>query len=152
MEDFKYVGKRLPRYDGMQHSLAKTRYVNDIRLPGMLYVKAWRSPLPSAKILNVDVSRAESLAGVVKVITWKDVPFNRYGFVKDYPVLAEDEVRYMGQEVVAVAAEDVDTAQEAISLVKVDLEERQPVLDPIKAMEPDSRPGITPRELCILRR
>ena len=138
MEEHKYIGKRLPRSDGMQHSLAKTRYVNDIRLPGMLHVKAWRSPVPSAKILNVDVSQAKNLPGVKAVITWKDVPFNRYGFAKDFPVLAEDEVRYMGQEVVAVAAEDVDTAREAVSLIKVDLEERQPVLDPIKAMEPDS--------------
>jgi CO/xanthine dehydrogenase Mo-binding subunit len=138
MEEYKYVGKRLPRYDGMQHSLARTRYVNDIRLYGMLQVKAWRSPIPSAKILNVDVSRAEKLPGVAKVITWKDVPYNRYGGASDFPVLAEDEVRYMGQEVVAVAAVDVDTAMEAISLVRVDLEEREPVLDPIKAMEPDS--------------
>jgi len=138
MEEYKYVGKRLPRYDGMQHVLAKTRYINDIRLPGMLYVKAWRSPVPSARILKVDVSKAESLPGVVKVITWKDVPYNRYGFVADYPVLAEDEVRYIGQEVVAVAAEDLDTAMEAVSLIDVELEEREPLLDPLKGMEPDS--------------
>ena len=138
MEEYKHVGKRLPRIDGMQHALARTRYVNDIRLPGMLHVKVWRSPVPSARILSVDVSKAEKLPGVVKVITWKDVPYNRYGFAKDYPVLAEDEVRYMGQEVVAVAAEDVDTAMEAVSLIKVELEEREPVLDPMKAMQPDS--------------
>lgn len=138
MDEYKYVGKRLPRYDGMQHSLAKTRYINDIRMPGMLHVKVWRSPVPSAWIRNIDVSEAANLPGVVKIITWKDVPYNRYGFAKDYPVLAEDEVRYMGQEVVAVAAEDADTAREAVSLIKVDLEEREPLLDPHKGMEPDS--------------
>jgi CO/xanthine dehydrogenase Mo-binding subunit len=126
----------------MQHVLGKTRYVNDIRMTDMLHVKAWRSPVPSARILNVDTSRAGKLPGVYKVITWKDVPYNRYAPLADFPVLAEDEVRYMGQEVAAVAAEDVDTAREAVELIQVDYEERTPVLDPLKAMEPDS-PKVT---------
>ena len=138
MDELKYVGKRLPRYDGMQHAMGKTRYVNDIRMIDMLYVKAWRSPVPSAQILNVDTSRAEALPGVYKVITWKDVPQNRYTGSMDCPVLAEDEIRYLGQEVAAVAAVDEDTAREAVNLIKVDYVERLAVLDPLKAMEPDS--------------
>ncbi len=144
MADHRYVGKRLPRYDGNQHVLGKTRYVNDIHMADLLHVKAWRSPLPSARILNVDVSRAERLPGVYKVITGKDVPENRYTGTRDCPVLAEDEVRYLGQEVVAVAAEDENTAQEAVELIRVDLEERPAVLDPLKAMLPDS-PQVTPQ-------
>jgi len=143
MEERTYVGKRLPRYDGMQHSLGKTRFVNDIRLHDMLYIKAWRSPVISAKILNIDTSAAKKLPGVVAVITHEDVPFNRYGFAGDSPVLAEGEIRYFGQEVAAVAAVDVDTAREAVDLIKVDFEERTPVLDPEKAMEPDS-PKVSP--------
>ena len=58
MTDTRYVGKRLPRYDGMQHATGKTRYVNDIKLPDMLHVKAWRSPVASARDQDIDISRA----------------------------------------------------------------------------------------------
>jgi CO/xanthine dehydrogenase Mo-binding subunit len=133
-----YVGQRLPRYDGMPHVTGKTRFVGDLRLPDMLHVKAWRSPVPSAVIKNIDTSKAERLPGVAAVITHTDVPHNRYGGAGDYPVLADEEIRYMGQEVAVVAAVDADTAWEAAQLIEVDLEEREPVLDPLKAMEPDS--------------
>ena len=79
MTDTNYVGKRLPRYDGMQHATGKTRYVGDIKLPNMLYVKAWRSPVASALIKSIDVSRAKKVPGVVAVITGKDVPVNVFG-------------------------------------------------------------------------
>jgi CO/xanthine dehydrogenase Mo-binding subunit len=134
MTDTQYVGKRLPRYDGMQHATGKTRYVNDIRLPGMLYVQAWRSPLASAVIRRVDVTRARTSPGVVAVITGKEVPNNVFG--GEQPVLADQEIRYRGQEVVAVAAETLDAAREAVARVRVDLEEREPILDPLLAMEP----------------
>ena len=143
MAEFKYVGQRLPRYDGMQHVTGMTSYVNDFKLPGMLHVKVWRSPVPSARIKNIDTSRAEKLAGVAAVITHEHVPNNRYGFAGDFPVLADEEVRYVGQEVAAVAAVDEDTAREAVELIHVDLEERPAVLDPFAAMEPDS-PRVSP--------
>lgn len=136
MTDTNYVGKRLPRYDGMQHATGKTRYVGDIKLPGMLRVKAWRSPVASAVIRAIDVSRAKKVKGVVAVITGADVPVNVFG--GEQPVLADKEIRYPGQEVVAVAAEDLDAAREAVARVEVDLEERPPVFDPLKAMEPGS--------------
>ncbi len=134
MTDTNYVGKRLPRYDGMQHATGKTRYVGDIKLPGMLYVQAWRSPVPSAVIRSLDVSRAKKVPGVVAVITGKEVPNNVFG--GEQPVLADKEIRYLGQEVVAVAAESVEAARQAVAKVRVELEEREPVLDPLKAMEP----------------
>jgi CO/xanthine dehydrogenase Mo-binding subunit len=134
MTDTQYVGKRLPRYDGMQHATGRTRYVNDIRLPGMLYVQAWRSPLASAVIRRIDVTRARNSPGVVAVITGKEVPNNIFG--GEQPVLADQEIRYRGQEVVAVAAESLDAAREAVGRVRVDLEEREPILDPLLAMEP----------------
>ncbi len=71
MAETNYVGQRLPRYDGMQHATGKTRYVGDIHMPGMLYVKAWRSPVASARIIKVDVSRARKMPGVVAVITFR---------------------------------------------------------------------------------
>jgi len=137
MAETQYVGKRLPRYDGMQHATGKTRYVGDIQLPGMLHVQAWRSPVSSAVIKSIDVSRARRLPGVVAVITGAEVPVNVYG--GEQPVLADKEIRYLGQEVAAVAAEDLETAREAVRRIKVELEEREPVLDPLKAMEPGAR-------------
>src|SRR3972149_3131908 len=136
MTEHRYVGKRLPRFDGMQHALAKTRYVNDMKFLNLLHVKVWRSPVASAKILNIDVSQAEKVPGVEIVLTHRHVPKNSYA--GDYPVLAGEEIRYLGQEVVAVVAVDEDSAHDAVELVKVDLEERTPVLDPFKAMEPRS--------------
>jgi len=133
MTDTNYVGKRLPRYDGMQHATGKTRYVGDIKLPGMLYVKAWRSPVPSAKIVSIDVSRARKLPGVAAVITGKEVPVNLFG--GEQPVLADKEIRYIGQEVAVVAAEDLETARQAVGRIKIEYEERPPVLDPLLAME-----------------
>lgn len=141
MTDTTYVGKRLPRYDGMQHATGKTRYVGDIKLPGQLWVQVWRSPVASGVIRSIDTTRARKTKGVVAVITGKDVPNNVYG--GEQPVLADVEIRYPGQEVVAVAAEDLDAARLAVSRVKVDLEERPPILDPLKAMEPGS-PKVRP--------
>lgn len=143
MTDTAYVGKRLPRYDGMQHVTGRTRFVNDIDMLGMLHLKAWRSPVPSATIKKIDVSKAERLPGVVVVVTHEHVPNNRYGGTGDQPVLADEEIRYMGQEVAVVAAVDPETARQAVELIEVELEEREPILDPFKAMEPDA-PKVRP--------
>jgi CO/xanthine dehydrogenase Mo-binding subunit len=141
MAETNYVGQRLPRYDGMQHATGTTRYVGDIKLPGMLYVKAWRSPVPSAKIVKIDVSRARKMPGVVAVVTGAEVPVNVFG--GEQPVLADKEIRYIGQEVVAIAAESEDQAREAVSKVRVELEQRTPILDPLPAMQPGS-PKVRP--------
>jgi CO/xanthine dehydrogenase Mo-binding subunit len=141
MTDTAYVGKRLPRYDGMQHATGKTRFVGDIKLPGMLHVQVWRSPAASARILEIDIDRAKKVPGVVAVITGKDVPHNVFG--GEQPVLADKEIRYPGQEVVAVAAESLDAAREAVARVRVELQTREPVLDPMKAMEPGA-PKVRP--------
>ena len=135
---YKYVGQRAPKYDAYGHVTGKTRYTVDIYLPGMLTVKALRSPVAKAKILNLDVSGAENLPGVYGVITWKDVPNNSYGFYPDQPVLAKDDIRFLGQMVAAVAAVDEDTAIEALRRIRFEYEEQEPVLDPLEAMKPDA--------------
>ena len=95
----KAVGARLPRYDGIGHVTGRTRFVDDVRVPGMLWAKALRSPVDHAGI-RVDVSRAEKIRGVHAVVTHEDVPKNVYGhlealgFPADEPLVAEDEVRY----------------------------------------------------------
>lgn len=134
----KYVGARIPRYDSLGHVTGKTTFVNDISLPGMLTVKVRRSSVSRAKILNVDVTEAKKIKGVYGVATAKDVPNNIYGFYPDQPVLAENEIRFKGQPIVAVAAVDEDTAMYALSKVKIDIEEQEPIYDPRESMKPDA--------------
>ena len=108
----KAVGARLPRYDGVAHVTGRTMYVDDIQAPGTLWTKALRSPVDHAEITGLDVSKAEAMKGVHAVITWKDVPLLEYGHLSalgipaDEPLLAKDNVRYKGQPIAVVAAED----------------------------------------------
>jgi len=138
------VGKRIPRVDGPKKTKGEARYTADIELPQMLAGKILRSPLPHAKILHVDTSKAARLPGVKEVISGKDTLGLRYGVFYQFPPmvdrygLAIDKVRYIGDEVAAVAAADEDTAEEALDLIEVDYEPLPPVFDPMKAMEPDA--------------
>lgn len=134
----KYVGERVPRYDSLGHVTGKTKFVNDISLPGMLTVKVLRSSTARADILRLDVEECRKTPGVLGVITAEDVPNNCYGFYPDQPVLAEKEIRFIGQPIVAVAAVDERAAIKALSKVRMELEELPPVLDPVEAMKPDA--------------
>jgi 4-hydroxybenzoyl-CoA reductase subunit alpha len=104
----------------------------------MLYGKILRSPLPHARILRIDTSKAEKLPGVKGVMTGKDIPDRKYGIVpkaKDEYALAKDKVRFMGDEVAAVCAIDPEIAEEALDLIHVEYEELPPVLDPMEAIK-----------------
>jgi CO/xanthine dehydrogenase Mo-binding subunit len=142
----KAVGARLPRYDGVGHVTGRTRFVDDVRIPGTLWAKALRSPHPHAGIAHLDTSKAEQHPGVRAVITHEDVPRNVYGHLEalgvpaDEPLLAEGDVRYKGQPIAVVAAEDEATALAAVDLIEIEFEEREPLLDIRKAFDPDSRP------------
>jgi CO/xanthine dehydrogenase Mo-binding subunit len=143
------VGERKKRYDGLAHVTGETRYVDDIFVPGTLTVKAFRSPVSKGKIRHIDTSAAEKLPGVGGVITHMDVPNNAYGLVPDQPVLAAAEVRYKGEPIAAVAAVDEKTALKAVELIKVEIDEEQPVFDPLEAMKPDA-PKVRPEGNCFL--
>jgi CO/xanthine dehydrogenase Mo-binding subunit len=142
----KAVGARLPRYDGVGHVTGRTRFVDDVRVPGTLWAKALRSPHPHAGIVRLDTTRAERHPGVHAVITHEDVPRNVYGHLEalgvpaDEPLLAEDDVRYRGQPIAIVAAEDEPTALEALDLIDVEYEERPAVLDIRNAFDPETQP------------
>jgi len=139
----KYVGQRVKRYDALGHVTGKTNFVADLTLPGMLTVKVLRSSVPRAIIKNIDTSECEAYPGVEGVATGADVPNNCYGFYPDQPVLADKEIRFKGQPIVAVAAVDEDTAIKALAKVKLDLEVLEPVLDPLESMK-EGAPVIRP--------
>ena len=140
----KAVGARLPRYDGVAHVTGRTVYVDDVRIPGTLWAKALRSPVPHADVKNLDVSKAEEMKGVHAVITWKDVPLLEYGHLSalgipaDEPLLAKDDVRYKGQPIAVVAAEDEATAQAAVEAIVLDLEEKPALFDVRTAFDEDA--------------
>jgi CO/xanthine dehydrogenase Mo-binding subunit len=140
----KAVGARLPRYDGIAHVTGRSVYVDDVRVPGTLVAKALRSPHHHAAITRLDTAKAERVPGVRAVVTHEDVPKNVYGQLEalgipaDEPLLAEDDVRYRGQPIAAVAAEDADAAREAIDAIEVEYEERPAFFDIRRALDPES--------------
>jgi CO/xanthine dehydrogenase Mo-binding subunit len=142
----KVVGQRKKRYDGLAHVTGETRFVDDVHIPGTLVVKAFRSPVVKGKVRRIDTSAAERLAGVAGVITHEDVPNNAFGLTLDRPVLAET-IRYRGEPIAAVAAEDEQTALRALDRIKVEIDEEEAVFDPIEAMRPGA-PKVRPEGNC----
>ncbi len=139
MKECDVINTRKPRVDARAKVTGDARYAADLSLPYMLHAALLQSPLAHAKILNIDTSKAERLPGVRKVVTWKDAGLIKYGVSParyDETVFCSDKVRYIGDEIAAVAAIDEETAQEAVSLIKVDYEELPVILDPFEAMKP----------------
>ncbi len=133
------IGKRFPRLEAVAKATGQAQYTVDLKMSGLLHGKILRSPLPHAKIKSIDISRAEKLNGVQAVITASDVPLNKFSFVQslaDKTIFCFDKVRYVGDEVAAVAAIDEDTAYQALSLIRVEYEPLEPVFSPNEAMQP----------------
>ncbi|HJU60988.1 MAG TPA: molybdopterin cofactor-binding domain-containing protein, partial [Candidatus Binatia bacterium] len=136
------IGQTLPMLDAQERVCGRINYVLNVELPGMLCGRILRSPLPHARVMRVDSSRAERLAGVGAVLTRSDFDpstgfTGRYGRVfRDQSVVALDKVRFVGDPVAAVAATNEDIAAEALSLIEVDYEELPAVFDEEEALKP----------------
>lgn len=133
------IGTKVHSIDAVEKVTGSLVYGSDFKLPGMLYGKVLRSPFPHAKILSIDSSRARLLSGVRAVVTGLDYEFPLFsvaGVTKpDDRLLAKEKVRYIGDEIAAVAAIDEDTAREAIKLIKVEYEIIPAVFDPEEALK-----------------
>ncbi len=139
MANFSIVGKRIPHRDAVEKVKGSAIFTSDIKLSGMLHVKILRSPVPHAKIRNIDISKAVKLKGVKAILTSKDVPLIKYSISPtwaDKLILADTKVRYIGDEIAAVAAVDEEIAEEALELIEVDWEELPAVFDPLEAVQP----------------
>jgi CO/xanthine dehydrogenase Mo-binding subunit len=133
------IGQPSTRVEGQEKVTGAMPYTADVALPGTLWGRALRSPLPHARIIRIETSRAQQVPGVHAVLTGADVRGIRYGRrLFDVPVLAEDRVRFVGERVAAVAAEDRDTAEEALVLIDVEYEELPAVFDPLEALREDA--------------
>ena len=138
MSDYKVLNTRAPRVDAAAKAMGKAQYTDDLSRPDMLYGAILHSPVAHAKILSIDTSRAEALPGVKAVVTSEDAGTDPYGVSParyDETIFCHDKVRYIGDEIAAVAATDPDTAMEALRLIKVDFEPLPLVLDGEHALD-----------------
>jgi 4-hydroxybenzoyl-CoA reductase subunit alpha len=161
MNEYSLIGKRLPRIDAREKVTGKAVYTDDISMPGMLCGMILRSPFAHARIVRIDTKKAMKLPGVKAVVTGDDTKKVKYGvisrsdkYMDEYP-LAVDKVRFIGEEVAAVAALDPDVALEALDLITVEYEELPAVFTPQEATKPGApqihnhAPGNISREFHI---
>ena len=138
------IGTSPPTLEAEDKVAGRTRYLPDHSVPGMAHAKVLRSPYAHARLLSIDASKARALPGVVCVLTRDEVLADPrveaiYGYVfRDAPLVAIDRVRYQGDIVAVIVAEDAHTAEEALELVDVEYEELPILLDAEKAMLPDA--------------
>ena len=137
------LGDRMPRKEDGRFIRGKGNYVDDVRLPQMLHSAILRSPYAHARINSVDTSAALELSGVHAVITGEDLAEQGLAWMPTLAgdtqaVLATDKVRFQGQEVAFVVADDTYIAQDALELIDVDYEPLDPVIDSRKALDEDA--------------
>lgn len=134
----KYIGVSVPRVDGVKKVTGAAKYVGDMKWPRMLYAQCVRSPYAHAKILSIDVSAAKAMKGVHDVIAG-DYYKKRGGlYLEDKNFLAVGTVKYMGEAVVAIAAETPEIAQAACDAVKVEYEPLPIINNPMEGMKKDA--------------
>jgi len=133
------VGESTLRPDGIAKLKGEFDYAQDLRAENMLWGATTRSPHVRARIVSVDIAPALAVGGVHAVLTAEDVPGRgAFGLEHaDQPVLASDEVRYWGEPVAVVAAEDEDTARRAAAAIEVEYEVLDPLVDPLVAESED---------------
>ena len=139
MTELRHVGVREPRIDGRDKVSGAAQFVDDLEFgPDLLHAAVVESSHAHARIVAIDTSRAESMPGVVKVVTGRDFPFTFGLYMKDRYVFAQDKVRFVGEQVAAVVARDPVAAIRAARAVDVSYEELPAVLDPEQALADDA--------------
>ncbi len=133
--NYKHIGKPYNRKDAQEKVTGQAIYAHDLELPGMLHAKLLHSPYARAMIRSIDISRAESLPGVKTVLVGKDAPYLVGLYMIDKRIIADEEVRYQGEVVAAVAAVSEEIAEKAISLIEVEYEELPSVQTIDEALE-----------------
>ena len=135
------IGKRHPKYDAANLVLGKSPYIADMKLPEMVYGALKFSDHSRAKVLSINIKKAEMLSGVLKIFTAKDIPGNRYSglIISDWPLMigVGEETRYVGDVLAGVVAETETIARHAVKLIEVEYEVLKPLNDPEHALDPD---------------
>ena len=136
--DAQQVGRSVPRMEGAAKVTGRAEYIHNLRLPGVLHGKVFRSRIAHGRILSIDTSAARAVAGVHSVVTGEDIrriiPEPYYGpAFHDQPILALDKVRYVGEPVAAVLAADPHVAEYAAGLITAEYEELPAVFNEVEA-------------------
>ena len=134
-KEYRHIGKSYDRADGVEKVTGQAAYTYDLEFPGMLYARCLCSPYARAEIVSIDVSEAKALPGVKAVLTGEDIPYLVGLYMVDKRVLARGTVRYQGEAVVAVAAVDENTAELAISKIKIEYKQLPSVQTIDEALE-----------------
>jgi aerobic carbon-monoxide dehydrogenase large subunit len=142
-EEIRGLGHRVKRKEDDRFIRGKGTYIDDIKLPGMLHMAILRSPYAHATITGIDASKAQAIPGVVAVVTGELMAQHKLAWMPTLSgdtqaVLATDRVRFQGQEVAAVIAEDLYTAKDALELITVEYDPIEPIVTPQRAMEPNA--------------
>ena len=133
------------RVEGREKVTGAAEYAADFVREGRLHAAFVGSPYPHARVLSADTAAARAVPGVRAVLTGADVRPARFGRrLQDWPVLAWDRVRFVGDRVAAIAADTLDAAEEAAALVDVKYEELPAVFDPEAALAPDAPALLNP--------
>ncbi|MDA3859947.1 MAG: selenium-dependent xanthine dehydrogenase [Melioribacteraceae bacterium] len=136
------VGKRQPKYDADKLTIGTAPYVDDLRFDGMLFGALKFSKYPRARVISLDITEAEKLDGVLKVLTSNDIPGERItgAIVKDWPMMVAvgEETRYVGDVIASVVAESDDIARAALDLIKIEYEVLSPLTEMTKALDDDA--------------
>lgn len=123
-------------YDMIHHVRGESQFIDDINFPnGTLFASVFYSPVAHGKIKNLDIDYAEKISGVISIITFKDIPGNNQigSIVKDEPLLAENEVHFIGMPVAIVIAETQFIAREAVRNIKIEIDPLPVITDPREA-------------------
>ncbi|MCX5814765.1 MAG: xanthine dehydrogenase family protein molybdopterin-binding subunit [Proteobacteria bacterium] len=135
------IGKRVARTDSLAKVTGAAMYTADMKMPNMLVAKVLRSPYPHARIVSIDTRRALRLPGVKAVVSGFDgygIKWGVFRYTQDHAMMPTDKVRYVGEDVAAVAAVDEETALEALAYIKVEYEPLEAVFDPLESMKEGS--------------
>src|SRR5439155_3854558 len=135
------IGHSVKRKEDARFIRGKGNYIDDIHLPGMLYMSILRSPFAHAKLNGIDATRAQAVPGVIAVVTGELMALHNLAWMPTMSgdtqaVLDTDKVRFQGQEVAAVVAEDPYIAKDALELIDVDYEMLPAIISPQQALEP----------------
>src|SRR6266508_2021753 len=142
-EEIRGIGHSVKRKEDDRLIRGKGTFIDDVKLPGMLHMAILRSPMAHARINSIDSSAAAALPGVVAVVTGELMAQHNLAWMPTLSydtqaVLVTDKVRFQGQEVAAVIAEDAYTARDALQLIDVDYEPLEPIVTPQRALEGDA--------------
>ncbi|MBW2609941.1 MAG: molybdopterin-dependent oxidoreductase [Deltaproteobacteria bacterium] len=141
-DEFSVVGRSVPRIDSIDKVTGRAKFAPDLKVEGMLHARILRSPYAHAKVIKIDTSRAEKIPGIRAIVTIEEVPkvieywfFLRTEKKQRKMFLRDNVVRFIGDPVLAVAADDEETAEEALSLIDVEYEQLPALFEPVDAMK-----------------